>query len=57
MPTTTWIVAADSSRARVFEIAEPDRRLREVEKFDHPEGRANNRELISDADGRFSALF
>ena len=55
MPTTTWIVAADSSRARVFEIAEPDRRLREVEKFDHPEGRANNRELISDADGRFSA--
>jgi protein required for attachment to host cells len=54
MPTT-WIMAADSSRARVFEIAEPDRRLREVQEFTHPEGRANNRELISDANGRFSA--
>ena len=53
MPTTTWIVAADSSRARVFEIADPDRRLRPVEEFDHPEGRANNRELNSDAQGRY----
>lgn len=55
MPTTTWIVAADSSRARLFEITEPDRRLRTVEEFDHPKGRANNRELVSDADGRFPA--
>lgn len=52
MPTT-WIVAADSSRARVFEIAEPERRLRPVEEFNHPEGRANNRELTSDAQGRY----
>ena len=51
----TWIMAADSSRARIFEIAEAGRRLREVGQFDHPEGRANNRELMSDADGRFSA--
>jgi protein required for attachment to host cells len=51
----TWIMAADSSRARIFEIADPEHRLREIEKFSHPEGRANNRELISDADGRFSA--
>ena len=54
MPTT-WIMAADSSRARIFEIADPERRLREIGEFNHPEGRANNRELISDADGRFSA--
>lgn len=52
MPTT-WIVAADSSRARVFEIAEPERHLRPVEEFNHPEGRANNRELKSDAQGRY----
>jgi protein required for attachment to host cells len=55
MPTTTWIVAADSSRARIFEIANPERRLREIEEFNHPEGRANNREINSEPDGRFHA--
>lgn len=53
MPTTTWIVAADSSRARVFEIADPERRLREIDEFNHPEGRANNREINAEPDGRF----
>lgn len=51
--TTTWIVAADSSRARVFEIFDPGRRLREIEEFAHPGGRANNREINADADDRF----
>jgi len=51
MPTT-WIVAADASRARIFEIADPERRLSLVEEFDHPEGRAGNRELNFDAQGR-----
>jgi protein required for attachment to host cells len=55
MPATTWIMAADSSRGRLFEIIEPDRQLREIEDFSNPQGRANNRELVSDADGRFSA--
>ena len=55
MPATTWIMAADSSRGRLFEIIEPDRQLREIEDFANPQGRANNRELVSDADGRFSA--
>ena len=53
MPTTTWIVAADSSRARVFEISDPERSLRCVEEFDHPRGRANNREINAEPDGRF----
>jgi protein required for attachment to host cells len=48
---TTWIVAADASRARVFEIAGPERELREVDQFTHPEGRASNQELKSDANG------
>jgi protein required for attachment to host cells len=55
MPTMTWIVAADSSRARIFEVADPGRRLKEIEEFNHPEGRANNREINSDPDGRFHA--
>lgn len=53
MPTMTWIVAADSSRARVFEIIYPDRRLREIEEFIHPRGRARNREINAEPDGRF----
>lgn len=57
MPTTTWIVAADRSRARIFEITDAERRLREIEELSHPRGRARNGELISDADGRFSARF
>lgn len=52
---TTWIVAADSSRARVFEIVEPERHLHEIEKFTNPQGRATSRELNSDAQGRYYA--
>jgi protein required for attachment to host cells len=48
-------MAADSSRGRLFEIVEPHRELREIGDFSNPQGRANNRELVSDADGRFSA--
>src|SRR5687767_2999785 len=53
MQATTWIMAADGSRARVFEIIEPERHLREVGSFDHPKGRAHNRDLKSDAQGRY----
>lgn len=53
MQATTWVVAADGSRARVFEIVEPERHLREIESFDHPRGRAHNRDLKSDAQGRY----
>ena len=53
MQVTTWFVTADGSRARVFESIEPERRLREIENIDHPEGRAHNRDLKSDAQGRY----
>lgn len=46
-----WIVVADSSRAAVYEL-EPGLRLRPVQQFFNPQGRAQNRELVSDADGR-----
>jgi protein required for attachment to host cells len=50
--TTTWIVAADASRARFLQVADRER-LVEVEDFVNPEGRLHNREINSDAKGRF----
>ena len=50
--TTTWIVAADASRARVLQVADRER-LVEIENLVNPEGRLQNREVTSDAAGRF----
>lgn len=50
---TTWIVAADSSRARILQVADPQQRLEEVDDLLNPEGRLHDRELISDAHPRF----
>jgi protein required for attachment to host cells len=49
---TTWIVAADSSRARILQVA-GRQRLDEVESLLNPEGRMNDRELTTDAHPRF----
>lgn len=48
---TTWIVAADSSRARILQVA-GQQRLDEVENLLNPEGRMQDRELTTDADPR-----
>lgn len=40
----TWILVADGSRARLFEIGAPDGALNEVECFSNPEGRAHGRD-------------
>jgi len=53
MPTRTWIVAADASRARVYTMATADETPRPVEEFDNPAGRAHNRDLVTDGDGRY----
>jgi protein required for attachment to host cells len=50
--TTTWIVAADSSRARVLQVADREEKLVEVEDLVNPEGRMNDRELTTDAHPR-----
>jgi protein required for attachment to host cells len=52
MPTT-WIVTADASRARVLQVADRER-LVEIEDFVNPEGRLHNREINTDAKGRFA---
>jgi protein required for attachment to host cells len=53
MTTTTWIIAADSSRARILQVMDRDERLAEVEDLLNPEARAHDRDLISDAHPRF----
>ena len=49
----TWIVAADSSRARVLQVAGPQR-LVEIDNLLNPDGRLEDREINTDARGRFS---
>ncbi len=48
-----WIVAADSSRARIFEVSPPDRHFQEIEDLANPPGRGTNRDIRSDGYGRF----
>jgi protein required for attachment to host cells len=48
---TTWIVAADSSRARILQVAGRER-LDEIESMLNPEGRMNDRELTTDGNPR-----
>ena len=52
--TTTWIIAADSSRARILQVTDRAQQLDEIDDLLNPEGRAHDRELISDAHSRFS---
>ena len=49
----TWIIAADASRARVLQVAGPQR-LVEVDNLLNPDGRLEDREINTDARGRFS---
>jgi protein required for attachment to host cells len=50
---TTWIVAANSSRARIFETHGMREHLREIEDFANPAGRGADFDLTSDHRGRF----
>ena len=51
--TKTWILVADASRARVFEVLDRDETLQEIEDFVNPAGRQGERELRTDARGRY----
>jgi protein required for attachment to host cells len=50
---TTWVIAADSNRARIFELSGRDGKLQEIEDMHNPEGRQQEREMVTDANGRF----
>jgi protein required for attachment to host cells len=50
MTGTTWIVAADGTRARIFEM-HAEHRLSEIADLSNPEGRANDNEIASYTSG------
>lgn len=50
---TTWILAADSSRARILQVMDREERLAEIEDLLNPEGRAHERDLLADGHPRF----
>ena len=51
---TTWIIAADESRARVLQVLDREQRLTEIDDLVNPSGRLQDRELETDAEPRFS---
>ncbi|HEX7096754.1 MAG TPA: host attachment protein [Acidimicrobiales bacterium] len=50
---TTWILAADASRARILQVMDRERRLEEIEDLYNPGGRLHERDMTSDAEPRF----
>lgn len=48
----TWIVVAESTRARIFSTKGAGKSLEEVADLSHPESRLHDRELSSDLPGR-----
>ena len=51
---TTWVIAADASRARIFEMSDRDDSFREIEDLLNPEGRELDHELGRDQQGSYS---
>jgi len=49
----TWMVVANRSRARILEVRARNETPREAADFVNPAGRAHERDLDSDAAGRF----
>ena len=52
MPNNIWILVANRSKARIFEMQELHAPLVEIADFVDPKGRANGRDINTDADGR-----
>jgi len=50
--TKTWVVVADTSRARIFSADTPASQLLETETLTHPEARLHQGDLVSDRPGR-----
>lgn len=50
--STTWVVVADSSRARIFTTKTSTSPLEELETLAHPEGRLHEQEISSDLPGK-----
>ncbi len=48
----TWVVVADTSRARIFSAETPTSKLQETETMTHPAARLHPGDLVSDRPGR-----
>lgn len=48
----TWVVVADSTRARIFDAESSSAALSEAEGLTSPEGRLHDRDMTSDLPGR-----
>ena len=51
--TTTWIIAADSSRARILQVTDRGDELAEIDDLLNPEARVDDRSLTTDAHSRY----
>jgi protein required for attachment to host cells len=49
--STLWILVCDASRARLFQMAQPEQ-LKLLEELDHPSSRVKSRDLMADTNGR-----
>jgi protein required for attachment to host cells len=49
----TWLLVANRSRARLFEVPRDGAEPVEVADFVHPAGRAHERDLVTEGQGRF----
>lgn len=52
----TWILVADSTRARIFTADTPSSPLEEIEDLSHVEGRLHDREITSDLPGKIKSV-
>jgi len=52
----TWILVADSTRARIFTADTPSSPLEEIEDLSHVEGRFHDREITSDLPGKIKSV-
>lgn len=53
--TSTWILVADSSRARIF-VADTPSTIQEIEDFTHAEGRLHEQDMTSDLPGKGAGI-
>jgi protein required for attachment to host cells len=52
----TWILVADTTRARIFTAEAPSAPLEELEDLSHTEGRLHDREITSDLPGKVKSF-
>ncbi|HKK07187.1 MAG: host attachment protein [Gammaproteobacteria bacterium] len=50
--SNTWVLVAESSRAKIFEVAHPGGALVELEDLAHPASRQHEQEITADLPGR-----